>query len=266
MRIIGGKDYYDHGLAYGVDESVVLNRHGRNVLRDNFRVRITGGCPDCEIPKNKNSPWDRHDNLYEWEHRGWHVKLSSVHVVLCGRYYQGVRAFYARGVRSAYTSQTTAPYDLKDWQSDTFWDVATLDKFLRKHGGRVKPEKKQSSHNRWAVRQNPLVNFDRRDLTPEEKSWVIDEGITVATTTNQDYDPEDRQHRRHWVVNEDTLKSVQFIRVMDPVTAFQEISMWVGGVLPRPGNPMVEITDDKIKLAKHGMDKTSFRRAPEKVR
>jgi hypothetical protein len=47
---------------------------------------------------------------------------------------------------------------------------------------------------------------------------------------------------------------------MDPFTLFQELSMFVGGVLPRNPNPMVEITDDKVKVAKHGFDKWSFRK------
>ncbi len=42
--------------------------------------------------------------------------------------------------------------------------------------------------------------------------------------------------------------------------------MWVGGVLPRSGNPMVEITDDKVKAHKAGFDQWSFRKMPEKTK
>ncbi len=79
--------------------------------------------------------------------------------------------------------------------------------------------------------------------------------------------PEDGVDRQSaWTVNSDTLKDYDFVKVVDPVRAFQELSMWVGGVLPKPGNPMVQITDDKVKLAKHGMDATSFRTPPQKKR
>ena len=37
--------------------------------------------------------------------------------------------------------------------------------------------------------------------------------------------------------------------------------MWLSGVLPSNRTPIVEITDDKIKIAKHGFHHpTSFRR------
>ena len=45
----------------------------------------------------------------------------------------------------------------------------------------------------------------------------------------------------------------------DAVTAFQELDMWMSGALGMPGAPMVEI-DDKYRMAKHGMDKWSFRK------
>ena len=41
--------------------------------------------------------------------------------------------------------------------------------------------------------------------------------------------------------------------------------MWVGGTLSSLAPKTVEITDDKIKIAKHGMDHTSFRR-PKQVK
>jgi hypothetical protein len=40
---------------------------------------------------------------------------------------------------------------------------------------------------------------------------------------------------------------------------FQEIDMWVGGRLASAGAEMIEIPDE-VRLAKHGMDRTSFRR------
>lgn len=59
------------------------------------------------------------------------------------------------------------------------------------------------------------------------------------------------------------LKERQFNTIVDPYTAFQELSMYLGGVLTQKGNEIVEITDDKVKIAKHGFDKASFRKAPE---
>lgn len=54
------------------------------------------------------------------------------------------------------------------------------------------------------------------------------------------------------------LKWFDFAKVVDAYTAFQEVSMYVSGVLGIEGNKMVEI-EDKYRLAGHGYDKSSFR-------
>jgi hypothetical protein len=65
-----------------------------------------------------------------------------------------------------------------------------------------------------------------------------------------------------WHVNAPNLKDAQFAKVFDPYMAFQEIALWVGGILSGTENPIVQITDDLVKIEKHGFDKKlSFRKA-----
>jgi hypothetical protein len=54
------------------------------------------------------------------------------------------------------------------------------------------------------------------------------------------------------------LKDYKFFRVFDAYTAFQEINMFVGGVLGTAGADTVEIGDE-YRLAGHGYNKESFR-------
>lgn len=58
------------------------------------------------------------------------------------------------------------------------------------------------------------------------------------------------------------LKEYQFYKLFDAVQAFQEIQMFIGGVL---GNKEKQITEvaDKYKIAQHGFDKWSFRKEPK---
>jgi len=56
-----------------------------------------------------------------------------------------------------------------------------------------------------------------------------------------------------------TLKDYEFYKVMDSFTAFQEIQMFLGGVLGTGEKEIVEI-EDKYKIAQHGFDNKSFRR------
>ena len=54
------------------------------------------------------------------------------------------------------------------------------------------------------------------------------------------------------------------MQLFDTYAAFQEVSMFVGGVLPRSTKPMIEISDeDKAHKKGHG-GKYSFRTPPKK--
>ena len=62
-----------------------------------------------------------------------------------------------------------------------------------------------------------------------------------------------------------SLKKLNTISIIDPYQANQEVSMFLSGVLRQPENKMVEITDEKAFLAKHGMGDLSFKQgAPGK--
>ncbi len=59
------------------------------------------------------------------------------------------------------------------------------------------------------------------------------------------------------------LRNFDFQKIVEPYTAFQELSMWVGAQA-RPERPIVEISDE-VRLEAHGFDKKfSFRKPKSK--
>jgi hypothetical protein len=58
------------------------------------------------------------------------------------------------------------------------------------------------------------------------------------------------------------LKEYQFYKIFDAVQAFQEISMFIGGVLGSKEKEIIQISD-KNKIESHGFDKWSFRKEKE---
>jgi hypothetical protein len=59
------------------------------------------------------------------------------------------------------------------------------------------------------------------------------------------------------------LKDLEFFRIVDPYTAFQEIAMFLGG-LAVPLKPIPHV-DDKTMVEAKGFDKKwSFRKEPQK--
>jgi hypothetical protein len=59
------------------------------------------------------------------------------------------------------------------------------------------------------------------------------------------------------------LADYKFLKRLDPYTIFQEIEMYVGGVLGLGSPNMIEVSDD-VKRSQHGFDKWSFKRMPGK--
>ena len=58
------------------------------------------------------------------------------------------------------------------------------------------------------------------------------------------------------------LADLAFYRVKDAFAAFQDIAMYLGGVLRSPARPGAEVSD-RVRAEKHGLDAWSFRRPPQ---
>lgn len=71
-------------------------------------------------------------------------------------------------------------------------------------------------------------------------------------------------YHRNFILNP-SLKTYRFFAVIDTFTAFQEIAMYISGVLGGQAPPVIEISDHDRKMM-HGFNKWSFRKEPTKVR
>jgi hypothetical protein len=65
-------------------------------------------------------------------------------------------------------------------------------------------------------------------------------------------------HCAHWLITNSWLKAVEFFKVVDAFTAFQEIAMYLSNQLVKH-DEVLEVAD-KYKIAQHGYDKHSFRK------
>ncbi len=65
------------------------------------------------------------------------------------------------------------------------------------------------------------------------------------------------------IVLNPVLKDIEFYKVFDSYRAFQEISMFISGIMGGKSPPTIEISD-KIRKEKHGFDKWSFRKESTK--
>lgn len=101
-----------------------------------------------------------------------------------------------------------------------------------------------------------IINYDPIEIHREFKTpiFIYDEnGYTHSYRLN-----------RHFYINPE-LNDYEFYKVVDPVTAFQEIQMYLSGVLGTGEKNIIEI-DDKYKIPQHGFDNWSFKTRPHKKR
>jgi hypothetical protein len=255
MRIITGRDYYDRVSALGRDDTVVFVRQKDHLL--NKDVAAAAGIQTPVLPRWKLYGHNRLLHAERLPSRIDRIRLSrpdrtysfsAISVWFCGKSYRGVKVY------GETLHETGKP--LFFWNEDdlTSWGVENGLTILA-------PAVKWGKYRTWYEDPSgpePGDYFKSADASPEVMDFLVREGISVMTWERGTYDDD----HTPWRVNGDNLKELEFYRVIDVHNAHQEISMWVGGVLPRPGAARIEISDDRIKAAKHGFDRWSFRRKP----
>lgn len=238
MRIFGGRDYYDSASAYGIDEGIVFTRDSVVVSESDLPI-----VPQFKYP---NLVWKDEVKLPSWKWTKPKHNIAQVPVLFAGKFYCGFSVTFMGKIGS---------------QTVYFWNEEKAQVWAHDNGYELvisKPKWSQDTYN------DLFVPVEIADL-----SNLIDKRIVLAYLENySDYDFSSRRynysHRSNtyrWVINGDELGKLGFQSMFDPVSAFQEIAMWVGGALSATNSPdIVEITDDVVKAEKHGMDKWSFRK------
>lgn len=245
MRIIGGRDYYDSALAYGHDEHVTYVR-GREELAVPEAEAL--GIEPAEIAiRLVPAGGTRQEHLYHPAHgvfsevtvRGVHYQQNATTVIACGTRYQGVRV-------------TRWSADPSRGEVSYFWNRARLEAWLAENRLGLEPRRHSADLDAW---------FQPARLPDDVQAAIIGRRWTILV-----HDPPGSWYGPAtvlWRVDQPVLNEVQFYRVVPPNEMFQEIEMWIGGRLAAAGPPMLEISDE-VRLAKHGMDKTSFRKPKSK--
>lgn len=215
-------DYYDRVRSLGIDKSVVYKRLTDETNWPSYQSTVTS----YTFPQQK------------MERDWWHVSLFCHEVGFCGTWYPLVKV---EASTSAWPN-SLAP--------SVLYDAERLGLFLRDI--HVEDHGYYRSH-----RDNNRAGLIRSERGREEyfKPYE-DDRLFVRHKC-----PVILRHRDAFILNP-RLAEWQFQKVKNPQQAFQEIYMYISGVLGTSGREMVEISD-KDRIHKHGFDKWSFRKMPE---
>lgn len=260
MRIIGGKDYYDSAVAYGIDPGVVFVRDSHPISNGNMEKIGVPMSTHVKIIHLK----DHIANKPDWATSGFgnsyyggsrsrfgdgYYHVDDLPIIFCGKKYSGLRIIETTNSKS---------------EEFIFWSANKLIKWCE-------DREFYCDFNRpYRMRDySTLEPFAPMAVRDDQLKTLIDLRLSIVmrreTGFHYRYNGKDRiqwlEKDSGWVGNCDGLKDIHFQSIVDPYTAFQELSMWVGGTLSSTNGPnTVTINDDKVKIAKHGFDQASFRK------
>lgn len=242
MKIVSPfRDFYDRALAYGHDEHTVYVRKTEELYNSHDGVlRDVKTFSHLMLDFCMNDIRGHNDST---------ISFATIQILFCGKMYRGIQI----------TSKPHWSRPGGDTRTDTYYDGDALINAVVNLGGVVDLDYKKSGRMWWgrkffyenSLREWLAVQGDERYLefaiTNNLISVVIDGGAPNR------------------VVNNPKLSDYDFFRAIDPVTAYQELDMFISGVLASAGKPMV-VTEDKYRIQAAGFDKASFRKSPTKHR
>lgn len=216
-------DYYDIGLQYGIDPNCVYSRTTTRI--DGFdKERVLNTV--FSISSYDRSLFDRMTDI--------------VMVVFCGKLYFATR----------FSKQINA-YKTEEYY---FYDFSSYEKYIHKNY-KENEYAKFFNLSHWTSR-GKVTAEDVMEKYPIKDQKLTDLLIEFGVPAIRIYSCS----RYYEVELNPVLKGVQFYKALDPYTTFQEISMFISGVMGGSAPPMVQVSD-VIRLEKHGFDKvTSFRK------
>jgi hypothetical protein len=241
-------DYYDTAIGYGVDKTVVYERTPRVWLR---RKKQWEENP-LQLPAYVNTyhylgGWDYGDLHYSVSYGDsirrqgrrlyYHETHAGFHLIgFCGEVWPVLFVETPQG------DQTPA-----EWEKTRYRVCYTVEEALKLRA-------EYDIHD-WSFKEKRLrqfFNLEDVSIRQQEERFIRHKCPVFMST-----------YRR--LILNPCLKPAQFYRIKDPYTAFQDIYMYISGVLGTVSKETVEISDKDMR-DKKGFDEWSFKKLPSKKR
>lgn len=235
------RDYYDTASIYGVDKTCVY-------LRAEEKIEIKGMSypqdPYILLKDGKRFPLG---NVARYETKrfvGANYEFKKVILGFCGEIYPLIK------VVKEYTDH------LNGYAKEIFcfYDQPSFMEFLAAEGIQTKGYK----YGRWYRHNFDLDSDQGLHNFFDQNRWKKLEGLFAAF------------HVPCFVLREKTLKlnpnlkNLGFIKIKDPQTAFQDVYMYMSGVLGAPLPPKEKMSDKVLAAAKGHDGEYSFKKPPGK--
>lgn len=164
------------------------------------------------------------------KHTEYDFLFSTLLIVFCGKLYPCIEISKSNKIKTII-------------ETNYIYNFTEFDKYL------IDNDVNYSNHKF----KNAIHRFLNTPTLNNHTKFLIENKITIAVITRED------------IFINCSLNNYHFYKVLDTYSAFQELNMWITGVLSYPQNIMVEVSNES-KIEKAGFDKkTSFRKQPTKL-
>jgi hypothetical protein len=234
MRIISKfVDFYDAVQAMGIDKELIYLREESEIKLQSSKDETKNSDLIIKINKefenifNAVRPLSRYNNIASLRTNtigGVDYNLQLIIIVFCGKVYPAVRVdIFSKSQKVLFNFQEIEEYLLKNKlviKESRRWNSGSTEKIL-----------------------GEIFKFQGKEIN---YSWFFNIKAPVFVLDGQKF-----------IINPN-LKKYNFVKVKDPYTAFQEIAMFLGGVLGFKAPATINISD-KDMMFKKGFDNTSFK-------
>ena len=238
MRIISKfRDYYDSVQAHGLDPTVMYIRKEEPVIITKNSNKTMLSLAKGIEHRGIGGHW-----INGWINRGY--PFTDYLVLFCGKLYPGISIVtQEKGTpRFGYTERVSYIWD-RNVDTHTVLEKAEV------------PINKINSYGFSIVDYfNFFKQYSSKDLLSIHSEY--DSPILLFAR--------ERYNGISCRLNP-KLSAIRFERRLDPFTTFQELAMFIGGVMGGKSPKTVEISD-KVRAEKHGFDKWSFRKQPKEIK
>lgn len=261
MRIISSFfDYYDKGVAYGIDPKQVYARETKEIDVDYKHPEYNN-----ELMKlSRDMPMLRSISGFEF------TKRSGV-IAFCGKAYP----WYQVGMEYGGNKFNKTYYSIaameKDVMGDAFEDNASNRLISKKDYSDRAYMRDAVKHLRsdveymiygppkmyWASSHAKVVQFDKTSVGKKlpDELFIRHNAPIMLVYNHNDY----TFHKNSTLYLNPRLNEFNFITQFDPIAAFQEIAMYLGNNMAKQVDPSTNFSDD-LKRDIKGFDKWSFRK------
>ncbi len=252
---------YDTAMAFGQDLTYTYVRDTQeyDTVPEELKF-ITGHTPSGQKQGSGYSRYENPNLLPRLNNESSFFTFAAFKIVFCGKIYPGVRIMQrqpVKGVDQEYAVIT--PFVTK---VNHFYTLDSVDDYMRS----MKQDKFfitakdlpwwRNETPRYGIEKffnNDIVN--NIDVLVEQKVPVLAWDLQPAYMENFT----SVRNAPHVLTKNVRLRDYEFYKVFDSCTAYQELDMFISGMIA-PENKPVVVVEDKYKVVQHGFDCHSFKK------